>query len=120
MGKLDQKIEKQFEKVSETGTQILANSIVFIVVLSIVAIWVIMVLTNGENLTDKIRDCFIAVSFLSFFLVQRTLNKYNRALHVKINELVKVDDKASDELINVEKKTHKEIDDLAKELHKQY
>ena len=117
MGKVYERIEKHFEKISETGTLILANSIVFIVVLFIVAIWVTMVLTSVENITDKIRDCFIAISFLSFFLVQRTLNKYNRALHVKINELVKVDEKANDELINVERKTHKEIDDLANELH---
>jgi|SRR6185436_3784955 len=117
MENLYDRIESRFEKLSELSSRILGNSIVFIVVLIIVGIWFVMVLKSDEDVTGKIRDCFIAVSFLTFFLVQRNLNKYNRAIHVKLNELVKIHDNASDDLINIEQKTHKEMDKLAKELH---
>src|SRR5436190_24403131 len=117
MKKLYDRIESRFEKLSELSTRILGNSIVFMVVLTIVGLWFVMVLKSNEDLTGKIRDCFIAVSFLIFFLVQRNLNKYNRAIHLKLNELVKIHDKASDDLINIEQKTHKEMEELAKELH---
>jgi len=110
-------IEVRFEKMSELSTRILGNSILFIAVLGIVVAWTILVMSGQENIIDKIRDCFIAVSFLSFFLVQRALNKYNRAINVKLSELVRADDKADNGLINVEEKSHREIDALANELH---
>ena len=117
MEKIYDVLERRFEKISELSTRILGNSIVFILVLLLVCGWFIMVLFSREPVIGKIRDCFIAISFLTFFLVQRTLNKYNRAMHVKLNELVKTNNEASNELINIENKSHKEIDEVAKDLH---
>lgn len=111
------KFESRFEKVSEFSTRVLGNSIVFTIVFIIDCSWIFLVIISGESLTEIIRDSFIAVSFLTFFLVQRALNKYNRVINVKLNELVRAHDNANNDLINVEQKTHKEIDELAKELH---
>jgi len=117
MKKTYENIENKFEKISELSIRILGNSILFIFILLIVGGWMVMVMSGKEAITDKIRDCFIAVSFLTFFLVQRTLNKYNKAINVKLNELVRAHEEANNELINVENKSHKEIENIAKELH---
>ena len=103
--------------MSEIVTHIMVNSFLFIFIVALVLGWIITIMLGDATMTDKIRDCFIATSFLTFFLVQRTLNKYNRAMQVKLNELVKAQDNASNELVNVEKKTNKEIEDISKELH---
>jgi len=117
MRKVYERFEKQFEKVSEFVIHLFINSVVFALVLVLVSAWMVMVILGNESTIDKIGNCFIAVSFLTFFMVQRVLNKYNLALQVKLNELVRAHENASNELINVEKKSHKEIDDLAHELH---
>lgn len=117
MLKMYEWIESQFEKMSELTIRLFVNSIVFAMVLVLVATWMVMAMLGDESTIDKIRDCFIAVSFLTFFMVQRVLNKYNSAIHAKLNELVRAQENASNKLINVEKKSHKEIEDLANELH---
>ena len=116
MLKLYEWIESKFEKISEFTIRVFVNSIVFAMVLVLVSAWIVMVMIGEDSTTDKLRDCFIAVSFLTFFMVQRVLNKYNSALHAKLNELVRAQENASNELVNVEKKTHKEIEDLSNEL----
>ena len=118
MRKVYEWLEKKFEKVSEYIINFFVNSLVFAGVLLLVCTWMVMVILGNESLINKIGNCFIAISFLTFFMVQRVLNKYNLALHVKINELVRAQENANNELINVEKKSHKEIDELANELHK--
>lgn len=117
MQKFTERFEARFEKGSEFVTHILGHSIIIILVMGIVFTWIFMVFMSDATVTEKIRDSFIAISFLTFFLVQRALNKYNLAIHVKLNELVRAQDNASNDFINVEKKTHKEIDELAKEMH---
>ena len=117
MLKMYEWIESKFEKISELSIRLFVNSIVFAMVLVLVVTWMAMAMLGDESTIDKIRDCFIAVSFLTFFMVQRVLNKYNSAIHAKLNELVRAQENASNKLINVEKKSHKEIEDLANELH---
>ena len=116
MLKLYEWIESKFEKISEFTIRLFVNSIVFAMVLVLVSAWIVMVMLGDDSTVDKFRDCFIAVSFLTFFMVQRVLNKYNSAFHAKLDELVRAHENANNELINVEKKTHKEIEDLSNEL----
>lgn len=110
--------ENKFEKISEFSTRLFGNSVVFLIVLILVVGWFIITLPNEKNLTEQIRSIFIGFSFLTFFLIQRTMNKYNKALHVKINELIRAHENASNDLIKVELKTDHEIEELSKELHK--
>jgi low affinity Fe/Cu permease len=110
-------IEAKFEKISESSTQIFGNPLIFIFVLTVVAAWFIITMPNEKSVSDLVRDCYIGFSFLAFFLIQRTLNKYNKALHVKLNELLRSHEAADNKLIKVEEKTHDEIDQISRELH---
>ena len=115
--KVYEKIERGFEIMSEFALRLFVNSIVFAVVLISVSVWLGFVMLNDQDVIGKVRDCFIAFSFLTFFMIQRVLKKYNTAMHVKLNELVRAHENARNELINVEKLSDKEIDELAEDLH---
>jgi low affinity Fe/Cu permease len=109
-------IEDSFDKISEAILRFFINSVVFFIVLVVVSVWFLLVLLGPEDMISKIRDCFIAVSFLTFFVIQRVLNKYNAAMNIKLSELIRAHENASNELISVEKKSHQELEDLAKDL----
>jgi low affinity Fe/Cu permease len=68
-----------------------------------------------QNLHDIIRDIMFSITFLSFFLIQKAVNKYTAALHIKMNELVSAHDKARNELVNIEEKTEEELQQIAEE-----
>lgn len=108
------KIETVFERFSMAATRVLGNSITFIIAL----ILVIRYFTDEKVYTQprhrSIMDIIFSVTFLSIFIIQKSVNRFSAALHVKMNELVASHDNASNRIINVEEKTEEEIRDLAK------
>jgi low affinity Fe/Cu permease len=107
-------IETAFEKVSFTATRVLGNSITFIIALSLVARY----FTDEKVYTQPrhriIMDIIFSITFLNIFIIQKSVNRFSAALHLKMNELVASHDNASNRIINVEEKTEEEIRDLAK------
>ncbi len=59
-------------------------------------------------------DVIFSTTFLSLFIIQKSVNRFSAALHLKMNELVASHDNASNRIINIEEKTEEEIRDLAK------
>ena len=59
-------------------------------------------------------DVIFSVTFLSIFIIQKSVNRFSAALHLKMNELVASHDNASNRIINIEEKTEEEIRALAK------
>ena len=64
------------------------------------------------NLRDLIRDILLCISFLSFFIIQRAVNKTTASIQIKINELIASHDKARNEIIDIDKKTGTELEEL--------
>lgn len=107
-------LETFFEKFSTAATRVLGNSITFLIAL----ILVIRYFTDAKVYTQPrfktIMDVIFSITFLSIFIIQKSVNRFSAALHLKINELVASHDTASNRIINVEEKTEDEIRDLAK------
>lgn len=107
-------LESFFEKFSLAATRVLGNSITFIVAL----VMVIRYFTDKKVYTEPthnlILDVIFCITFLSIFIIQKSVNRFSAALHLKINELVASNDSASNRIINIEEKTEEEIRDLAK------
>jgi low affinity Fe/Cu permease len=57
------------------------------------------------------------VSYLMVFLIQRTQNKEQIALHLKLNELLAAHDGASNRLLHIENLSEAEIEKLRKRYH---
>jgi len=107
-------LESAFEKFSVIATRFLGNSITFIIAL----VLVISYFTDEKVYTQErhktIMDIIFSVTFLSIFIIQKSVNRFSAALHLKMNELVASHDTASNRIINVEEKSEEEIRNLAK------
>ena len=102
MIKLYRATELLFEKITNVATQLFANSIVFILAIVFVIYWLIDRDWHKIDKTDGVRDVILAVTFLSFFIIQRNFNHFSSALHLKVNELVSAHENARNHLIKVE------------------
>jgi low affinity Fe/Cu permease len=105
-------VERVFESISEKSLIVFGNSITFIIVCLFVIYWIAESITIKEQVHDIIRDMLLGISFLSFFIIQKSFNRYSKALHVKLNELVLANEKASNDIVNAEKKTEEELEAL--------
>jgi low affinity Fe/Cu permease len=54
------------------------------------------------------------VTFLVVFLIQNTQNRDAKALHLKLDELIRSHHPANDDLIDIQKLSDEELDDLEK------
>jgi low affinity Fe/Cu permease len=107
-------MERGFDRLTTVATRVLGSSFTFIIALCVVAYWVTAEEFLNQNIHEIIRDGLLAITFLSFFIVQRSVNRYSAALHLKVNELVASHEKASNKVVNVEEKTEEEIRMMAK------
>lgn len=108
------RLEAVFEKFSEISLRLLGNSITFILAASLVIYWLKDIRFDHANFHDSIRDVMISMTFLAFFLVQKSVNKFSKALHVKLNELVYTQDKASNEIVSAEELTEDELSKISR------
>jgi low affinity Fe/Cu permease len=108
------KIENSFERFSSLATKVLGNSITFIIALILVLLYFTDKRVQAQPGNKTIMDVIFATTFLSIFIIQKSVNRFSTALHLKINELVAAHDKASNRMINIEEKTEEEMEQLSK------
>ena len=106
--------EDLFDKFSTVTLKVFSNSITFLCAVLIVIFWFTVSGHSFNNLADLIRDIILSITFLSFFIIQKTQNRLSAATHLKLNELVKAQENASNKLLNVEKKSEEEMAELEK------
>ncbi len=92
----------------------LGNSITFIIALVLVLLYFTDEKVYQQPGNKPIMDVIFSVTFLSIFIIQKSVNRFSAALHLKMNELVAAHDKASNRMINIEEKTEEELKDLAR------
>jgi len=112
--KLYRKVENAFERFSSVATKVLGNSVTFIIALILVLLYFTDKRVQQQPGNKTIMDVIFAVTFLSIFIIQKSVNRFSTALHLKINELVAAHDKASNRMINIEEKTEEEMVELSK------
>ena len=112
---LHSSIENWFDKLASSATRVLGHSITFIIAMVVVLFWLSSEEFRHQDLHGMIRDSLLAITFLSFFIVQKSVNRYSAALHLKLNELIASHDKASNKVVKIEDKTEEEIREMSKE-----
>ena len=58
------------------------------------------------------------VTFLMVFLIQNTQNRDARAIHLKLDELIKINARARNKLVDLEDWTEEELEQLEREFHR--
>jgi low affinity Fe/Cu permease len=115
MNNLYRDLENRFERLTSIVTSILGNSVTFIIALITVIFWLTEKEFYKQDLHHCISDVILGITFLSFFMIQKSFNRFSASLHLKLNELVSAHDNANNAIINVENKTEEEIKEIAKE-----
>lgn len=114
MKTIHKKTEFIFEKFSSAALKVFGSSVTFILAVIIVITYLISTPFTRQSFHNSIYDIILCFTFLGFFIIQKTFNKYNAALNLKINELLSTHEHASNRLVNIEKKSESELHELTK------
>lgn len=96
------------------------NPITFVTALSIVAIWAIIGLVIGfdTNWILILNTLATLNAALMVFIIQNTQIRESKALHLKIDELIRVTKEAERELIAIEEMEEEEVEKIRKKIAK--
>jgi len=97
------------------------NPITFVVALSVIGIWLLIGLIQGFDATWLLILNTIATlnAALMVFIIQNTQNRENKALHLKIDELIRATKEATNELIAIEEMEEEELEQIKNKLFSQ-
>ena len=96
------------------------NPITFVAAICVVVIWLIVGIFLGFDtkwilILDTIATLNAA---LMVFIIQNTQNRESKALHLKIDELIRVTKEATDELIAIEEVEEEELEKIKNKIFK--
>lgn len=103
-----------FSKVANIITKIVGTSAAFISAVLLIIIWAI---TGFYFHWSEMHSLFIntvttIITFLLVFLIQYTQNKDTRAIHLKLDEVIKALDKANNKMAGIEELTDEQLLEL--------
>lgn len=94
------------------------NPITFVGALVVVALWAVLGMLFGFN-TDWILILNTIATLnaaLMVFIIQNTQNRENKALHLKIDELIRSNKEATNELIAIEEMGEEELEKIRRKI----
>jgi low affinity Fe/Cu permease len=108
-----------FRKFAEWVSCVVGSPWTFMAAVAAVAIWAITGPIFGFSNTWQlvINTATTIVTFLMVFLIQNTQNRDARAIHLKLDELIRSIGNARTNLVDLEDLTDEELDQLYDEFH---
>lgn len=108
-----------FAEFARRASAALGTSAAFVVACATVVIWGVAGPLFGYSDTWQlvINTGTTIVTFLMVFLIQNTQNRDARALHLKLDELLRSLKAASNRLIDLENRTDEEIAQIERQFH---
>jgi low affinity Fe/Cu permease len=115
MSKLYHTVEKAFELLTFFSTKVLGNSITFLVAFVLIISWWSTNLFTSNDTHQNIGDIIFGITFLSLFIIQKSVNRYSALIDLKLNELVSSNKGANNSVLHTNKKSESEIIEMSKE-----
>jgi low affinity Fe/Cu permease len=108
-----------FRAFAQKASQAVGSAWAFTLAVAIVLVWGITGPLYGFSDTWQlvINTGTTIVTFLIVFLIQNTQNRDAKALHLKLDELIRAGSRARNELVELETLSDDELDRLQKEFH---
>ncbi|WP_420147012.1 low affinity iron permease family protein [Spirosoma sp.] len=105
-----------FERFASRATYATGSSTAFLLALLTIIIWIVSgpIFHYSDTWQLVINTGTTIITFLMVFLIQKSQNKDSLAMQIKLNELIAVNNKASNRLLNVEDLTEEELRALHK------
>ena len=106
-----------FSAIARWTSGALGTPLAFVLACTVVMVWLVSgpVFHFSDTWQLLINTSTTIVTFLMVFLVQHTQNRDARALHLKMDEVLRSLDRARDRLINLESCSDEEIDQIARQ-----
>jgi low affinity Fe/Cu permease len=114
-----------FRKVAHKTSEIVGSSWAFVLALVVILIWAGTGPGNGYSDTWQliINTGTTILTFLMVFLIQNTQNRDAKAIHLKLDELIRSVKAARTKLVDLEDMSDEELNKLGdefKQLHNKY
>ncbi len=109
-----------FHKFAQSVATLLGTPLAFIVAVLIILVWAVTgpIFHFSDTWQLVINTSTTIVTFLMVFLIQNTQNRDARAIHLKLDELIRTTKDARNNLVDLENMTDQEIDALAEEFRR--
>lgn len=106
-----------FNKIAHKVSTLVGSSGAFIAALIAVIVWILTghYFKYSDSWQLVINTGTTIVTFLIVFLIQATQNKDSRAVHLKLNELIRAIDEARNDLLDLEDMSVYELSELKQE-----
>jgi low affinity Fe/Cu permease len=110
-------MEELFHQLALNTSQAVGKSITFLLALTIILLWAL----SGPffNFSDTwqlvINTSTTIVTFLMVFLIQNTQNRDAKAIHLKLDELIKGVSGARTEMVNLEELSDEDLEKMHQE-----
>lgn len=114
-----------FRKFAQKTSLVVGSPAAFLAAIAIVLIWGLTgpMFDYSDTWQLVINTGTTIVTFLMVFLIQNTQNRDSKAIHLKLDELIRAVKGARTELVDLEDRTDEELEQLQKdfqELHEHF
>ena len=110
-------MNEAFRRFAQRTSVVLGTSYAFVAALLIVTLWAVSgpIFQFSTTWQLLINTGTTIMTFLMVFIIQNTQNRDNKAIHLKLDELIESISDARNELVDIEDATDDELDRLQKE-----
>lgn len=114
---------RAFSRLAGWTATAAGHPIVTILAISAVLIWIAGGVVSGRLFDSQyqllINSGTTICTFVLVFIIQATQNAHDRALHLKLDELIRANEGAHDEFMALERQTHEDLDAAEKALNQE-
>ena len=109
-----------FHKIASKTSNVVGSAWAFIAAMLIIIVWAASgpVFHFSDTWQLVINTGTTIITFLMVFLIQNTQNRDAKVIHLKLDELIRVLEKARNHLVDLEDLSEAELDRLQKEFQK--
>ena len=106
-----------FRRFAQNASIVLGTVWAFLLAVAVILVWALLGPAAGFSETWQliINTGTTIVTFLMVFIIQNTQNRDNRAIHLKLDELVKAAHEARNDLIDIEGAPEEELAEFQRE-----
>src|SRR3954454_14982451 len=108
--------QNTFDRFARWIERQVGSPIMFLFAVAVIAVWAITgpMFVWSDTWQLVINTGTSIVTFLMVFLIQSTQTRDNRALHLKLDELIRANKAARNSLVNIEEMSEAEIQEVKK------
>jgi low affinity Fe/Cu permease len=109
-----------FHKIAHKASELMGSAWAFILSVIIIIIWLLMgpLYDFSDTWQLYVNTATTVLTFLMVFLIQNTQNRDAKAIHLKLDELIRAVGKARNQLVDLENMSDEEMDKLQKEFER--